>query len=581
MESSALVCGEYSSGDENDPKRKGGQSDVNYDEVGMDMGSSCSSEQEDEGNQDKPNPDDDDKPVAVNLFSSKEEYEAYESQFGSKSEHKNESKAKFEDSPNNSHHKRERNEALHWKDASEYGETFDKDEYGGCQPSSSRKSKTTASRETVSTAREPHRRANHSQNYESNIHESNEETERQPTKRSLSSDEKLKDKLLSMSQEEPSSSGSERGDTRKQHTTTRSRSRSRDRARTSRSPSTTSRKRSRSRSRSQERRREHDRHRSSHHRSSKHHHHHRDHRDHRDRDRHNGRHRDRHYKGNDHRRNRDRVSEEQRQELRNKKLVNLGITSDAVLAAATQRGGFDVGNSDAVAMRAQQMISRQLEAQVAKAKEVTGVELPSYYNPSVINPLKYADQIKKRKLLWGSSGGGTGIRQPENANVDTANQSTNDKLPTQNKSHEDSMLARKSLFESSTKKPDTKESFNNWESTNFGDDKANDKFRRLMGIKSTVPNSSEANKKHPSAVPATGDKSTKFFQEQEAQYERARAITHTQRGMGFGFGDAAQPQPEHSMHSNVIHGNSSEQSDMTSNTHKNIGERLGFIKKSL
>ena len=384
-----------------------------------------------------------------------------------------------------------------------------------------------------------------------------------------------------MSQEEPSSSGSERGDTRKQHTTTRSRSRSRDRARTSRSPSTTSRKRSRSRSRSQERRREHDRHRSSHHRSSKHHHHHRDHRDHRDRDRHNGRHRDRHYKGNDHRRNRDRVSEEQRQELRNKKLVNLGITSDAVLAAATQRGGFDVGNSDAVAMRAQQMISRQLEAQVAKAKEVTGVELPSYYNPSVINPLKYADQIKKRKLLWGSSGGGTGIRQPENANVDTANQSTNDKLPTQNKSHEDSMLARKSLFESSTKKPDTKESFNNWESTNFGDDKANDKFRRLMGIKSTVPNSSEANKKHPSAVPAAGDKSTKFFQEQEAQYERARAITHTQRGMGFGFGDAAQPQPEHSMHSNVIHGNSSEQSDMTSNTHKNIGERLGFIKKSL
>ena len=399
--------------------------------------------------------------------------------------------------------------------------------------------------------------------------------------RSLSSDEKLKDKLLSMSQEEPSSSGSERGDTRKQHTTTRSRSRSRDRARTSRSPSTTSRKRSRSRSRSQERRREHDRHRSSHHRSSKHHHHHRDHRDHRDRDRHNGRHRDRHYKGNDHRRNRDRVSEEQRQELRNKKLVNLGITSDAVLAAATQRGGFDVGNSDAVAMRAQQMISRQLEAQVAKAKEVTGVELPSYYNPSVINPLKYADQIKKRKLLWGSSGGGTGIRQPESANVDVANQSTNDKLPTQNKSHEDSMLARKSLFESSTKKPDTKESFNNWESTNFGDDKANDKFRRLMGIKSTAPNSSEANKKHPSAVPASGDKSTKFFQEQEAQYERARAITHTQRGMGFGFGDAAQPQPEHSMHSNVIHGNSSEQSDMTSNTHKNIGERLGFIKKSL
>ena len=147
------------------------------------MGSSCSSEQEDEGNQEKPNPRDDDKTVAVNLFSSKEEYEAYESQFGNKSEHKNESKAKFEDSPNNSRQGREQNEALHSKDASEYGETVDKDEYGGCQPSSSRKSKTKASRETDSPAREPHRRAHHSQNYESNIHESNEETERQPSKR--------------------------------------------------------------------------------------------------------------------------------------------------------------------------------------------------------------------------------------------------------------------------------------------------------------------------------------------------------------------------------------------------------------
>ena len=196
-----------------------------------------------------------------------------------------------------------------------------------------------------------------------------------------------------LSQEEPLSSGSDRGGNKKHHPK-RSRSRSRDRSRRSSSPKSHSRKRSRSRSKSRERR-DHDRHRSSHHRSSKHRHHHRDHRD-RHRDKYDGR--DRNYRGNDGRRNRERISEDHRQELRNKKLVNLGITSDAVLAAAAQSGSLD-GNSDAVAIRAQQMISKQLEAQVAKAKELTGVELPSYYNPSVINPLKYADQIKKRKLL--------------------------------------------------------------------------------------------------------------------------------------------------------------------------------------
>lgn len=31
---------------------------------------------------------------------------------------------------------------------------------------------------------------------------------------------------------------------------------------------------------------------------------------------------------------------------------------------------------------------------------MTGVEVPKYYNPAAVNPLKYAEQIKKRKLLW-------------------------------------------------------------------------------------------------------------------------------------------------------------------------------------
>jgi hypothetical protein len=274
------------------------------------------------------------------------------------------------------------------------------------------------------------------------------------------------------------------------------------------------------------------------------------------------------------------MSEEHRQELRNKKLVNLGITSNAVLAAASQAGGFECGSSDAVAMRAQLMISKQLEAQVAKAKEVTGVELPSYYNPSVINPLRYADQIKKRKLLWGSSGGGTGVRQPGNPVQEALVAQGEPNSLVSGTSHSETMQARKNIFETAPKQPE-KESFNNWETTNLGDDKATDKFRRMMGIKSGS-SASDARNKNPSAAPAPGDKTAKFFQEQEAQYERARAITHTQRGKGFGFSDVLQ-QPDNPTTSYSLQGNISDKPIMESNSSnppRGIGEKLGFVKKS-
>ena len=37
---------------------------------------------------------------------------------------------------------------------------------------------------------------------------------------------------------------------------------------------------------------------------------------------------------------------------------------------------------------------------VLQAQELTGIALPKYYNPGAVNPLKYAEQIQKRKLLW-------------------------------------------------------------------------------------------------------------------------------------------------------------------------------------
>lgn len=41
-----------------------------------------------------------------------------------------------------------------------------------------------------------------------------------------------------------------------------------------------------------------------------------------------------------------------------------------------------------------------MAAMHAKAQELTGVQVPKFYNPAAINPLKFAEQQQKRKLLW-------------------------------------------------------------------------------------------------------------------------------------------------------------------------------------
>jgi hypothetical protein len=43
-----------------------------------------------------------------------------------------------------------------------------------------------------------------------------------------------------------------------------------------------------------------------------------------------------------------------------------------------------------------------MEQQVQQVKTSTGIELPKYYNPAAMNPARYAEQMQKRKLLWGS-----------------------------------------------------------------------------------------------------------------------------------------------------------------------------------
>lgn len=100
----------------------------------------------------------------------------------------------------------------------------------------------------------------------------------------------------------------------------------------------------------------------------------------------------------------------------------------------------------------QQLLQKSMEAQVEKVKVQTGIELPSYYNPVAVNPNKYAEQIQKRKLLWGNK------------------QSNNVVQP---------VVESKPIATPSNKTATI------WQSTKFGDQdgKVTAKFKRLMGIK--------------------------------------------------------------------------------------------------
>lgn len=100
----------------------------------------------------------------------------------------------------------------------------------------------------------------------------------------------------------------------------------------------------------------------------------------------------------------------------------------------------------------QQLLQKSMEAQVEKVKVQTGIELPSYYNPVAVNPNKYAEQIQKRKLLWG-------------------NKQSNDVV--------------KKIEECKPTMITTNKTATIWQSTKFGDQdgKVTAKFKRLMGIK--------------------------------------------------------------------------------------------------
>ncbi|NP_998445.1 arginine/serine-rich coiled-coil protein 2 [Danio rerio] len=132
-------------------------------------------------------------------------------------------------------------------------------------------------------------------------------------------------------------------------------------------------------------------------------------------------------------------------------------------------------------------MAAQMAALQAKTLAETGIAVPSYYNPSAVNPMKFAEQEKKRKMLW--QGKKEGDNKSQTAEL--------------------------------------------WEKLNFGNKDQNVKFRKLMGIKGEEEAASSA------AVNEDGLKTLQqqeeMFRNLDVQYEMARSQTHTQRGMGLGF----------------------------------------------
>lgn len=124
---------------------------------------------------------------------------------------------------------------------------------------------------------------------------------------------------------------------------------------------------------------------------------------------------------------------------------------------------------------AQQAMMHTLAAMHAKAQELTGVAIPKYYNPAAVNPLKYAEQMQKRKLLW-------------------------------------------------SKTKDTKEATAQWQGTSVVVD---EKFRKLMGIREGEVEVGELSEEQL-------QKQAELFAKLDQEYAFARMATHTHRGMGLG-----------------------------------------------
>ncbi|XP_018948934.1 arginine/serine-rich coiled-coil protein 2-like isoform X4 [Cyprinus carpio] len=154
-----------------------------------------------------------------------------------------------------------------------------------------------------------------------------------------------------------------------------------------------------------------------------------------------------------------------------------GLNVAALLASGTQ-------------VTPQIAMAAQMAALQAKTLAETGIAVPSFYNPSAVNPMKFAEQEKKRKKLWQGKKEGETNKKSQTAEL--------------------------------------------WEKLNFGNKDQNVKFRKLMGIKGEEEEGSSSGAATEEGL-KTLQQQEEMFRNLDVQYEMARSQTHTQRGMGLGF----------------------------------------------
>ncbi|XP_063346045.1 arginine/serine-rich coiled-coil protein 2 isoform X2 [Pelmatolapia mariae] len=183
-----------------------------------------------------------------------------------------------------------------------------------------------------------------------------------------------------------------------------------------------------------------------------------------------------------------KLQEQKEKEMFEKQQQQQQEIAAAAAAAAVSNPALNVAAllASGTQVTPQIAMAAQMAALQAKTLAETGIAVPSYYNPSAVNPMKFAEQEKKRKMLWQGK-----------------------------KDGEKSQTAEL------------------WEKLNFGNKDQNVKFRKLMGIKGD--DDVEAAKPLNDDGMKTLQKQEEMFRNLDVQYEMARSQTHTQRGMGLGF----------------------------------------------
>ncbi|KAK4313517.1 hypothetical protein Pmani_015134 [Petrolisthes manimaculis] len=227
-------------------------------------------------------------------------------------------------------------------------------------------------------------------------------------------------------------------------------------------------------------------------------------------------------------------------------------------------------------LTAAELLKRSMEAQVMEVQKQTGITLPSYYNPAAMNPMKFAEQERKKKLLWGNKNKPGEINNPPPPLPPPQQQlqlqhHQHQQLPPQipqlmgspgvsysylphNPALRPSPLAGAGMGGSGSSSGGNNAGTGGqaalWANTKFSNDrdgKLAEKFRRLMGVKSGGGEAAAAPPPTPASAPppTTSNKGGKdtgvellqkqetMFTSMERQYEMARLATHTHKGFGL------------------------------------------------